>query len=66
MTVKTLIKKLLEFPLDTEVTVLNGNTHLDGEYKATRVTYELTCKPNGEKFKTVCIETDYKKAIWTD
>ena len=66
MTVKTLIKKLLEFPLDTEVTVPNDSSYYDGEYKATGVSYELTSKPNGKNIKTVCIETDYKKAIWTE
>lgn len=66
MTVKALIKMLSEYPLDTEVTVINSRGYYDGEYKATGISYGLTSKPNGENITTVCIETDYKNAIWTD
>ena len=66
MTVKALIKKLLEFPLDTEVTIINSRNYNGGEYKAKDALYQVTIKPNGESFKTVCIETNYKKAIWTE
>ena len=59
MTVKQLIKKLSKLPEDAIVTVPNCRNYYDGEYKATEVIYD-------EDDKTAFIDSDYRKAIWTN
>lgn len=61
MTVKQLMNKLKKMPEDAVVVIPNTNHYFDGEYKATQVT-----NFTWEKGEYVAIETDYKKALWTD
>ena len=61
MTVKQLMNKLKKMPEDAIITIPNNDVYFNGEYKATAV--ELY-DDNGKRY--VEIDTDYKKAIWTD
>ena len=60
MTVKQLMNKLKKMPEDAIIVVPNTSNYFDGEYKATTVE---SWEDDG---KYVTIDTDYKKAIWTD
>ena len=61
MTVKQLMNKLKKMPEDAIITIPNSDSFFNGEYKATKVEpYE----DNGKHY--VGIDTDYKKAIWTE
>ena len=56
MTVKTLIKKLLEMPMDNKVIFTNTDTFNNGGYEVT----ELYDADDG----TVVLDSNYKKNYW--
>ena len=58
MTVKTLIKKLLEMPLDNKVIFTNTDLFVNGSYEVT----ELHDGDDG----TVVLDSDHKKNYWED
>ena len=58
MTVKTLIKKLLEMPMDNKVIFTNTDTFVNGCYEVT----ELYDADDG----TVVLDSNHKKNYWED
>ena len=61
MTVKQLMNKLKKMPEDAVVVIPNSHYFFQGEYKATKAEFY---EDNHGKYVT--IDTDYKKALWTD
>lgn len=58
MTVKTLIKKLLEMPMDSKVIFVNTDVFINGTYEVTEV--------DDMEDGTVCLDSDHENNYWED